>query len=107
MSLVFDECPSLYIPYPEIIYASAPGSNEEAYCLASVGACSDPYGTDDGLYGFSACALGIGVTNPAPYQFVGNSCSNYTALESVLLGKEKAIEEARDWVEPYLPRRWQ
>ena len=100
-SFYFDgECPSLYIPLDNL-HSFTEEPDADSYCAASLGACTTPQTTDDGLY-FDACLIGSSWKLPAPFQFYGNLCQNYTELEQLLETQKIAAEEARRWV----PKDW-
>lgn len=100
-SLYFnDECPALYMPF-ENFYSVTEESNEELFCVGNLGACTAPVTTESGLY-FDACMLGSTWRLPAPFQFTGDLCQNYTELEQLLETKEAAADAVMDFV----PKKW-
>mmetsp|Transcript_1545 Transcript_1545/g.1898 ORF Transcript_1545/g.1898 Transcript_1545/m.1898 type:complete len:560 (+) Transcript_1545:1461-3140(+) len=97
-----NECPSLTMPFPNVMSSFAEGSSEEAYCASPLSACTIPYDTGDGLY-FDICMLGFSYKNPFPFQFEGELCSNFTQMDLLL---EKKAENAAIAAQYWPPKKW-
>lgn len=98
-SLYFDDqCPVLYMPQRSL-YSVTPDSVDELYCSAALGVCTAPEVTGDGL-SFDACMLGSSWRFPAPFQFEGPTCQNYTELETLLETRENIVEEISEYWPP-------
>ena len=104
-SLYFDECPNLYIPFPNLMYAVSQDSTEASYCAAPMSFCTAPKATSDGLQ-IDVCLLVASYKNPIPFQFLGDACSNYTVMETFLQDKESHDLVIAAQKELYYPKEW-
>jgi hypothetical protein len=104
-SLYFDECPNLSFPFPNLMYAISEDSTKASYCASPMSFCTTPKATSDGLQ-IDVCVLGASYKNPIPFQFLGDLCSNYTIMESLLDDKEMHDLVIAAQKELYYPKEW-